>query len=140
MTLPNTAMLSHTTTIRVRYADTDQMGIVYYAKYLEYFEVARTEFLREMGLPYRSLEEAGYLLPVADASIKYFKGATYDDDLLVTASLEPQNSPRLPISYSIRRVSDDALIAEGATTLVFTDKRSGRPVRPPKAYLDAVGK
>ncbi|MBS1904786.1 MAG: acyl-CoA thioesterase [Bacteroidetes bacterium] len=133
-------MLSHTTTIRVRYADTDQMGIVYYAKYLEYFEVARTEFLRMMGLPYRSLEESGYMLPVADASVKYFKGATYDDDLLVTASLEPQNSPRLPITYTIRRASDDALIAEGSTTLVFTDKQTGRPVRPPKSYLDAVGK
>lgn len=132
-------MLSHTTTIRVRYADTDQMGIVYYAKYLEYFEVARTEFLRMMGLPYRSLEESGYMLPVADASVKYFKGATYDDDLLVTASLEPQNSPRLPITYTIRRASDDALIAEGSTTLVFTDKHTSRPVRPPKQYLDAVG-
>jgi acyl-CoA thioester hydrolase len=131
-------MLSHTTTIRVRYADTDQMGVVYYAKYLEYFEVARTEFLREHGLPYRTLEEAGFALPVADASIRYFRGATYDDDLLVTASLEPLNSPRLPITYAIRRASDNALIAEGATTLVFTDKQTGRPVRPPSIYTNAM--
>ncbi len=131
-------MVSHTTTIRVRYADTDQMGIVYYAKYLEYFEVARTELLRELGLPYRTLEESGFALPVAEAAIKYFKGATYDDELLVTASLEPQNSPRLEISYVIERSSDNQKIVEGTTTLVFTAKESGRPVRPPEQYLKAV--
>lgn len=132
-------MLSHATTLRVRYADTDQMGVVYYAKYLEYFEVARTEFLRIHGLPYRALEESGYMLPVADATIKYFKGATYDDELIITASLEPEYSPRLRITYSVRRQGDDALIVEGATMLVFTDKTTGKPVRPPKSYLDAVG-
>lgn len=133
------SLLSHTTTLRVRYADTDQMGVVYYAKYLEYFEVARTEFLRVHGLPYRALEEAGYMLPVAEASVKYFKGATYDDELLISASLEPINSPRLNITYSIRRKSDDVRIVEGATMLVFTDKTTGKPVRPPKSFLDAVG-
>ena len=132
-------MISHTTRLRVRYADTDQMGVVYYAKYLEYFEVARTEFLRELGLPYRALEESGFALPVADASIRYFKGATYDDELLITATMEPKNSPRLEITYSVIRSGDDALIAEGTTTLVFTDKISGKPVRPPQKYLDAVG-
>jgi acyl-CoA thioester hydrolase len=133
-------MLSHTTRLRVRYADTDQMGIVYYAKYLEYFEVARTELLRELGLPYRTLEESGFMLPVADASIKYYKGATYDDELLITATIEPKNSPRLEIAYSIKRGSDDALIGEGMTTLVFTDKQTGKPVRPPESYIKAVEK
>ncbi|HYM20921.1 MAG TPA: thioesterase family protein [Candidatus Kapabacteria bacterium] len=131
-------MISHTTRLRVRYADTDQMGIVYYAKYLEYFEVARTELLRELGLPYRTLEEEGFALPVADASIKYFKGATYDDELLVTATIAPKNSPRLEILYSITRSGDSAPIAEGSTTLVFTDKENGKPIRPPAKYLQAV--
>jgi acyl-CoA thioester hydrolase len=130
--------ISHTARLRVRYADTDQMGIVYYAKYLEYFEVARTELLRELGLPYRTLEEEGVALPVADASLKYFKGAVYDDELLVTATIVPANSPRLPITYKVIRGSDDTLLAEGTTTLVFTDIKTWRPVRPPKRYLEAV--
>ena len=131
-------MTQHTTRLRVRYADTDKMGIVYYAKYLEYFEVARTELLRHLGLPYRVLEEQGFALPVADASVKYFKGAVYDDELLITATITPNNSPRLEISYKISRSDDNTLIAEGTTTLVFTDGKSGKPVRPPKSYLEAV--
>jgi len=132
-------MIQHTAKLRVRYADTDQMGIVYYAKYLEYFEVARTELLRELGLPYRTLEEEGFALPVADAAVKYYKGAAYDDELLITATIIPANSPRLPIEYKIIRASDEALLAEGSTTLVFTDSKTWKPVRPPKRYLDAVG-
>lgn len=131
--------IEHTTRLRVRYADTDQMGIVYYAKYLEYFEVARTELLRELGLPYRTLEEEGFALPVADASLKYFKGAVYDDELLITATIIPVNSPRLPIDYKVVRGSDETILAEGTTTLVFTDSKTWKPVRPPKRYLEAVG-
>ena len=131
-------MLRHTTTLRVRYADTDKMGIVYYAKYLEYFEVARTEMLRAMGLPYREIEERGFELPVASASLKYIKGAAYDDELLITASLSPQNSPRVEIHYEVRRASDSELIVEGMTTLVFIDATTGKPTRAPKFYLDAI--
>ncbi|MFI5262965.1 MAG: acyl-CoA thioesterase [Candidatus Kapaibacterium sp.] len=131
-------MLSHTTTIRVRYADTDKMGIVYYAKYLEYFEVARTEMLRSMGLPYREIEAKGFELPVANASIKYYKGAAYDDELLITASLEPKHSPRVEIHYEVRLNGKDELLAEGDTTLVFVDALTGKPARAPQFYLDAI--
>lgn len=130
-------MLSHTTTLRVRYADTDKMGVVYYAKYLEYFEVARTEMLRSMGLPYREIEEKGYELPVSEASIKYYKGAGYDDELQITASLTPKNSPRVEIHYEVKK-SDGELIAEGETTLVFVDAKTGKPARAPQFYLDAI--
>jgi len=131
-------VLSHTTTLRVRYADTDKMGIVYYAKYLEYFEVARTEMLRSLGLPYREIEEKGYELPVASASIKYYKGAGYDDELLIVASLTPKLSPRVEIHYEVKR-TDGELIAEGETTLVFVDRATGKPTRAPQFYLDAIG-
>jgi acyl-CoA thioester hydrolase len=131
-------VLSHTTTIRVRYADTDKMGIVYYAKYLEYFEVARTEMLRSMGLPYREIEEKGFELPVAAASIKYYEGAAYDDELLITASLTPKHSPRVEIHYEVRLNGEDDLIAEGDTTLVFVDAITGKPTRAPQFYLDAI--
>lgn len=131
-------MLTHITTLRVRYADTDKMGVVYYAKYLEYFEVARTEMLRSFGLPYKEIEEKGYELPVSEASIKYYKGAGYDDELLITASLTPKHSPRVEIHYEVKK-SDGELIAEGKTTLVFVDAKSGKPTRAPQFYLDAIG-
>ena len=113
------------------------MGIVYYAKYLEYFEVARTEMLRSLGLPYREIEEKGYELPVSEASIKYYKGAGYDDELLITASLTPKHSPRVEIHYEVKK-SDGELIAEGETTLVFIDRTTGKPTRAPQFYLDAI--
>jgi len=131
-------VLSHTTTIRVRYADTDKMGIVYYAKYLEYFEVARTELLRSLGLPYREIEDRGFALPVAGASIKYYKGAVYDNELLITASMTPKHSPRIEIHYEIRLNGEKELIAEGETTLVFVDAATGKPTKAPQFYLDAI--
>ncbi len=131
-------LITHTTTIRVRYADTDQMGVVYYAKYLEYFEVARTEMLRAMGLPYREIEAKGYELPVASAAINYYKGAVYDDQLLVTAKLTPKHSPKVEIHYEVRRASDNEVSAEGETMLVCVDRASGKPARAPQFYLDTI--
>lgn len=115
------------------------MGIVYYAKYLEYFEVARTEMLRAHGLPYSHIEEQGFALPVASASIDYIKGAVYDDELLITASFVPKHSPKVEIHYEIRRSSDNEMIATGDTLLVFVDIATGKPVKAPKFYLDAIG-
>ncbi|MFI5263403.1 MAG: acyl-CoA thioesterase [Candidatus Kapaibacterium sp.] len=133
-------MLTHTTTIRVRYADTDKMGIVYYGKYFEYFEVARTEMLRSLGLPYREIEAKGFELPVATASIKYYKGAVYDDELLITATLIPKHSPKVEIHYEVKRKADNEVIAEGETTLVFVDAVSAKPVKAPQFYLDVISK
>ena len=126
--------MRHTTTLRVRYADTDKMGIVYYAKYLEYFEVARTEMLRAFGLPYREIEAAGFELPVASASVKYYKGAKYDDEIEVTAEFEPQDSPRVPITYQVRDKVTGDLLADGETTLVFINVATGKPSRPPEVW------
>jgi len=130
--------IEHIAQIRVRYADTDQMGIVYYGKYFEYFEVARTEMLRAIGLPYRAIEENGFQLPVVDASAKYFRGARYDDLLLVKASMKPANSPKLEIEYKIVLDITGDVIATGATTLVFIDARSGKPSRPPAMYREVI--
>jgi acyl-CoA thioester hydrolase len=130
--------IEHITTIRVRYADTDQMGMVYYGKYFEYFEVARTEMLRACGLPYAEIEAAGYWLPVADASIKYLRSAKYDDLLRVTAKMPASVSPRLEISYKVHLDATDELIAEGTTTLVMVASATGKPTRPPQMYRDAI--
>src|SRR5437899_12972403 len=103
--------IEHVTHIRVRYADTDQMGIVYYGKYFEYFEVARTEMLRACGLPYAEIEAAGFWLPVSNASAKYLRSAKYDDLLRVTARMPATLSPRLEISYEVSNESTGELIA-----------------------------
>lgn len=133
-------MVHHTTTLRVRYADTDKIGIVYYAKYLEYFEVARTEMLRAFGLPYREIEAAGYELPVASASIKYYKGAKYDDEIEVIAEFTPADSPRIEIHYEVRDKVTNDLIAEGETTLVFVSAATGRPGKPPEIWRKIINR
>jgi acyl-CoA thioester hydrolase len=130
--------LEHTSSIRVRYADTDQMGMVYYGKYFEYFEVARTEMLRAIGLPYAELEAQGFWLPVADASARYIQSAKYDDLLRVTARMPARISPRLEIVYEIRNDSTEELLAEGATTLVFVSSATGKPTRPPQMYRSII--
>ncbi len=131
-------VFEHTAEIRVRYADTDKMGVVYYGKYFEYFEVARTEMLREYGLPYADLEASGIMLPVSEASAKYFKGAKYDDLLQITCKMPHRSSPKLEITYEVRRNGTSDLLATGETTLVFVDAVTGRPVRPPRQYTDRV--
>ena len=130
--------IEHVTHIRVRYADTDQMGIVYYGKYFEYFEVARTEMLRACGLPYAEIEAAGFRLPVADASAKYLRGAKYDDLLRVTAHMDATPSTRLNIGYDVHLESTGDLIAQGHTTLVFVLTATGKPSRPPEIYKRAL--
>ena len=132
----NEPLIEHVTHIRVRYADTDKMGIVYYGKYFEYFEVARTELLRACGLPYAAIEAAGYGLPVLEASARYFRGARYDDLLEITVRLEARVSPRLVISYDL--AVDGEKIAEGSTTLGFVHSASGKPSRPPHIYATVM--
>jgi acyl-CoA thioester hydrolase len=130
--------IEHTTLLRVRYADTDKMGIVYYGKYFEYFEVARTEMLRACGLPYSEIEKEGYGLPVLDASARYVRGAKYDDLLRITASMDASVTARLAIDYLVYLDTTNELVAEGSTTLGFVLSSTGRPARPPKVYHDAL--
>jgi acyl-CoA thioester hydrolase len=132
--MPNVTFQSR---LRVRYADTDAMGIVYYAKYFEYFEVARTEFLRACGLPYAKLEELGYFLPVMEASARYFKGAKYDDLLTIEVRMPAEPGVRLAIDYSIVNESQEILV-EGQTTLAFVDRNTNKPTRPPTEYREAL--
>ena len=133
-------MISHKTTIRVRYADTDMMQFVYNGKYLEYFEVGRTELLRHYGLAYSELEKLGYQLPLIEANLKYKSPATYDDELVVEAIVEKINTPKLFIKYNIYRKESDEIIVEGFTEHVFIKADTKKPVRPPKIYIDALSK
>ncbi|MDX9758538.1 MAG: thioesterase family protein [Bacteroidota bacterium] len=130
--------VAHETSIRVRYADTDQMHIVYNGKYLEYFEVGRTELLRAHGLTYREFEASGTRLPLVDAYCRYHLPAAYDDVLIIHAEVTTVPRATLRIEYAIRRQSDNALIATGYTTHAFLDIASLRPVRPPAHFLDVL--
>ena len=131
-------MLSHTTTIRVRYADTDKMQFVYNGKYLEYFEVGRTEILRNVGLPYSELEKTGYQLPVMEAGLKYKNPAHYDDELNIEATIKELYTAKVHIEYKITRKEDNVLIATGFTDHMFMREDSKKPTKPPKIYIDAL--
>jgi acyl-CoA thioester hydrolase len=139
-TTQSESFIEHVTHIRVRYADTDQMGIVYYGKYFEYFEVARTELLRACGLPYKTIESAGFGLPVTEASAKYLRSAKYDDLLRITARIPKAVSSRLEIDYIVQIEDTRELIAEGKTTLVFVSHTTGKPSRPPEIYREALSR
>ena len=133
-------MIVTRTEIRVRYADTDQMKMVYYAKFFEYFEQGRSDLLREVGLPYSRIEELGYFLPVAEAYAKYVKPARYDNLLTVSTVLREIPRARVNIEYEVHESGAGDLIATGHTIHSFIDAKTGRVSRAPAVFTDAVSK
>ncbi|MCX8009654.1 MAG: acyl-CoA thioesterase [Ignavibacteria bacterium] len=131
-------MLSSETFIRVRYADTDQMHFTYNGKYFEYFEVGRTELLRQLNLPYSYLESLGYLLPVLECFAKFIAPAKYDDLLRIVTTLIEVPHSIINLKYKIYNDSDGNLITEGYTKHIFMDNNTRKPIRPPKIFLDKV--
>ena len=123
--------------IRVRYAETDQMGYCYYGNYAMYYEVARVETLRAIGFNYKSLEEDGVLLPVIDFSIKYLKPAFYDDQLEIICKIPIIPTVRIKFEYETYNEKKE-MINFGNTTLVFLNKISKKPVNCPKPLLDKL--
>lgn len=118
-------------TYRVPYADTDQMGVVYYANYLVYFERTRNEALRKMGTPYTEIESEGHLLPVIEANCQYSAPARYDDLLTLVGWFELEGRTRLKAHCQVRR--DETLLAAGYTLHVCVDRDTMRPKRLPEA-------
>ena len=123
--------------LRVRYAESDQMGFAYYANYLIWFEVGRTDWLRQRGVTYRSLEEKGYLLPVTEAHCRYLASARYDDLLFVCARATRLTRVQLRFEYRILH-EDASLLATGHTEHCFLS-REGRPVRVPPEVRELLG-
>lgn len=123
-------------TFRVRYAETDQMGVVYYANYFVWFEVARTDLLRELGWTYREMEASGVLLPVITASCDYRRPARYDDELDVQTTGTVSSPVRMEFQYDVSVRGRDGIIASGRTghAAVGLD---GRPCRLPARILEA---
>ena len=136
MTAPATQRVT-TSTVRVRYAETDQMGVVYYANYLVWFEIGRTDWLRETGCSYREIEGEGLSLPVIEAHCEYRQGARYDDELDVRTRAHLRSPVRIQFDYEVARRADGAVIATGFTVHATLDQQ-GRPVRPPARVKDLL--
>ena len=130
-------MKSFETHIRVEYHHTDQMGIVHHSNYVKFFEVARTEWLRQAGLTYAEMERRGVMMPIVDVQIKYRQPAYYDELIKVKAIVEEMPMARMTFKYEIRG-EDDRDIATGLTTLGFIDKTTRRPHRAPAWLLEVV--
>ena len=116
--------------VRVRYAETDQMGVVYHANYAQYFEIGRVEWLRNQGISYKWMEENGIMLPVVSLTMDYKKPAKYDDLLTVTTILKSQTSVKIEFDYEIRNQQGE-LLTTGYSMLVFINMKNGRPTLPP---------
>ena len=124
--------------VRVRYAETDKMGVVYHANYFVWFEVGRTDWLRQAGWTYRDMEVAGVSLPVIEAHCEYRQPARYDDEIAIDATASPLTPVRLRFDYKLNRVSDGLLLAEGHTIHAAVDE-DGRPCRLPDRVRQLLG-
>ncbi len=131
-------MLIHKTSVRVRYADTDQMKYVYNGKYFEYFEVGRTEMMRENGLPYSMIEKSGYQMPVREALLKFKNPAFYDELLEVETRVETLPELKVHINHTIRSLDRNVIIVEGYIVLVFINMETRKPTRPPEFFMNAI--
>jgi acyl-CoA thioester hydrolase len=123
---------------RVPYADTDQMGVVYYGNYLTLFERARNELMRLSGYSYRECEAEGWALPVTHAQVNYRRPAKYDDLLEVTAYVQAQKGVRIEIACEVRRKGEDAVLVSGFTRHAFISLADFRPCPPPAKFIAAI--
>lgn len=123
-------MKIHEFSVRVRYAETDQMAVVYHGNYAQYFEMGRVEWLRNLGLTYKFMEQNGVMLPVVSLLMNYKKPARYDDLLTVRTIFKKQESVKIEFDYEILNEAGE-LLTTGNSVLVFVDMKTGRPVTPP---------
>jgi acyl-CoA thioester hydrolase len=130
-------MFEFETSIRVRYADTDQMGYMYYGNYAAFFEVARTEMLRSLGLTYRSMEQDGIMMPVLELKSKYIKPAIYDEVIKIKVIINQKPSVRIVFNYEMFN-EENQLIHLGETTLVFVNMKKNKPCLPPKNFMEKI--
>lgn len=129
-------MISETIKVNVRYAETDQMGFVYYGNYAQYLELGRVALMKKAGISYRDLEEQGIGLPVKSLHIDYKKAARYDDEITILTQVKSMPSNRIRFDYSI--FLENELLIEAETTLFFMSLSSGKPMRPPKFFIDQM--
>lgn len=129
--------MEHEIQVRVRYSETDQMGVVYHGSYIPFFEMGRVEWLRNKGVSYKSLEESGIALPIVSMSINYKKPARYDDLLTVKTRFKKYSSVKIEFDCEIFGEQND-LLTTAHFILVFVDMKTGRPMVPPREILEII--
>ena len=122
--------------LRVRYSETDQMGVVYHGRYIPYFEIGRVEWLRNKGVSYKSLEESGIALPIVSMTVNYKKSARYDDWLTVKTMLKKHSAVKIEFDCEIWSEQNE-LLTTAQFILVFVDLKTGRPIAPPD-YIKTI--
>jgi acyl-CoA thioester hydrolase len=132
-------MREHTTQVRVRYSETDQMGVVYHGNYLPFFEIGRVEWLRSQGISYKELEASGVGLPIVNLTLNYKKPARYDDLLTIVTRVKSQQTVKIDFECEILNENQE-LLTTAYFLLVFVDINSGRPVQPPRPIAEILGK
>ena len=130
-------MINHTTKVKVRYGETDQMGIVYHGNYAQYLEIGRTDWLSALGFSYKSMELKGLMLPVVVLNINYCKPAFYDDILIVKTSLIKLPKVSIEFNYEIKNTQGE-LITTAYSKLVFVDAKTRLPSQCPQFFLDQL--
>ncbi|HEY8401029.1 MAG TPA: thioesterase family protein [Cytophagaceae bacterium] len=130
-------MVVHEIQIRVRYAETDQMGYVYYGNYATYFEVARVETFREIGFSYKEMEESGVMMPVLEYKTKYLKPAKYDDLLTIKVFIRNKPGVRIIFEYEVYN-QEGVLLNIAETTLVFVNTTTDKPCLPPEHFSQLI--
>ena len=128
-------MFCHETNFRVRYAETDKMGYVYYGVYAQYYEVGRVELLRSLGVSYKSLEEIGFELPVINFNINYLKPAFYDDNLILKTCIKSLPTSKIMFFYECFN-EKKVLLNQGEVTLVFVNSKTKKVCKPPQIIID----
>jgi acyl-CoA thioester hydrolase len=130
-------MNGHKVEVRVRYGETDQMGVVYHGSYVPYFEIGRVEWLRNKGVSYKSLEESGIALPIVSMHLNYKKPARYDDVLTINTKLKKYSGVKIEFDCEIRNENEE-LLTTAHFILVFVNTKSGKPIVPPNYILEIL--
>ncbi len=132
-------MLTHRTTCRVIYGDTDKMGFVYHANYFRWFEMGRSEMFRHLGIPYKTIEEKGFFLPLSEVHCKFNSPSKYDDILLIETTLDTGIKGSMKFNYKIFSEDGNQILVEGYTKHACVNS-NGKVVRPPAFLMEAVKK
>ncbi len=130
-------MKSHHTFVKIRYAETDQMGVVHHGNYPQYLEIARLEWLSELGVSYKTMEEEGIMLPVYELNLKYIKPVTFDEKIRIETRLHEMPNVKIIFDYLVYNEKEE-LVTSASSVLVFMDAKTRRPMRCPEYILEKL--
>jgi acyl-CoA thioester hydrolase len=133
-------MYKSTTNLTVRYAETDQMGIVHHSNYYVYFETAREDFIAGAGISYKDMEDQGIMMPLVETQCRYTEGAKYADKLIIETMIEELSPAKVALQYNVIREADGKILSRGKTVQAFVDRTSFRIINLKKKYPDIWAK